>query len=105
MKKFAIAVACIALAIGATSCKKNANDPDAIDLTKYNPQDAPSCWKVTSETKGIAVTEYVWANEYTVAASAKLGLTAAKTEGVSVTYSWATASASTEKECEDLNQD
>ena len=105
MKKFAIALACIALAIGATSCKKNANDPDAIDLTKYNPQDAPSCWKVTTESKGVAVTEYVWANEYTVAAGAKLGLTAAKTEGVSVTYSWSTASATTEKECEDLNQD
>ena len=105
MKKFAIALACIALAIGATSCKKNANDPDAIDLTKYNPQDAPSCWKVTTESKGVTATTYTWANEYFVAAGAKLGLTAAQKEGVSVTYSWSTASASSEKECEDLNKD
>ena len=105
MKKFAIALACIALAIGATSCKKSANDPDAIDLPKYNPQDPAQCWEVKCTSKGVTATTYTWANEYFVAAGAKLGLTAAQKEGVSVTYSWSTVSASSEKECEDLNKD
>ena len=105
MKKLAIALACIALAFGAISCKKSANDPDSIDLTKYNPQDAPSCWAVTSESKGIKVTEYVWANEYIIAAGAKTGLTAAKAQGVSVSYSWESVSAANEEACNAKNND
>ena len=105
MKKIAIALVCIAMAFAAVSCKKSANDPDAIDLTKYNPQDAPSCWEVTSKSGGVSATEYVWANEYTVAAGAKLGLEAAKVQGVSVSYSWASVSAADENACEDKNRD
>ena len=105
MKKLVIALACVALAFGAISCKKGANDPDSIDLTKYNPQDAPSCWEVTSKSHGASATEYVWANEYTVAAGAKLGLEAAKVQGVSVSYSWASVSAADQDACNAKNAD
>lgn len=105
MKKLAIALACVALAFGAISCKKSANDPDSIDLTKYNPQDDPQCWEVKCTSKGFTATTYTWANEYFVAAGAKLGLTAAQKEGISVTYSWSTVSAANEQACEDKNVD
>lgn len=105
MKKLAIALACIALAFGAISCKKSANDPDSIDLTKYNPQDAPSCWAVTCTSNNAKATEYVWANEYLIAAGAKTGLTAAKAEGVAVSYSWEQVSAENEEACHAKNAD
>lgn len=105
MKKLVIALACVALAFGAISCKKGANDPDAIDLTKYNPQDPYSCWEFTQKTNSITITDYVWANEYIIAASAKTGLTAAQKTGVSVSYSWQQVSAANEQACEDKNKD
>ena len=50
MKKLMIAVACIAVAFATMSCSKKTNDPDSINLKDYNPQDAPSCWAVTTTT-------------------------------------------------------
>lgn len=105
MKKLVIALACVALAFGAISCKKGANDPDSIDLTKYNPQDEPSCWELTQKSNGVTITEYIWANEYIIAAGVKTGLTAAQKTGVSVSYSWQQVSAANEQACEDKNAD
>ena len=105
MKKFAIALVCIAMAFAAVSCKKGASDPDAIDLTKYNPQDAFSCWELTQKTHGTTITEYVWANEYIVAASVKSALEMNKNTGVSLSYSWQQVSAANEEACEAKNQD
>lgn len=103
MKKIAIALTCVAMAFAAMSCSKKANDPDAIDLTKYNPQDAPQCWEVVSESKGNKLTVYEWANEYTIAAEAKAELTIAQKAGTSYTVSWSTVSAENEEACEKLN--
>ncbi|MBR0296775.1 MAG: hypothetical protein IJQ95_05235 [Paludibacteraceae bacterium] len=105
MKKIAIALTCIAMAFASISCSKSANDPDSIDLTKYNPQDAPSCWEVTSKTKNFSGTVYEWANEYTIAAEAKAELEAAKLIGFSATYSWKAVSASDEKACTEKNNE
>lgn len=105
MKKIAIALTCIAMALASISCSKKANDPDSIDLTKYNPQEEPACWEVTCTSKGASATTYTWANEYLVAAGAKIGLTAAQKEGVSVSYSWSKVSAENEQACLDKNKD
>ena len=105
MKKLVIALACVALAFGAISSKKGANDPDSIDLTKYNPQDEPSCWELTQKSNGITITEYIWANEYFVAAGVKGALEMNKNTGVSLSYSWQQVSAANEQACEDKNAD
>ena len=104
MKKIAIALACIALAFGAISCKKSTSDPDAIDLTKYNPQDEFSCWVITWKLSGTTTEEYVWTNEYGAAASVKAALELGQLTGRSQSGSWEKASASDKDACEAKNK-
>ena len=105
MKKFAIALACIALAFGAISCKKSSTDPDQIDLTKYNPQDEFSCWKITWSISGTTTEEYVWTNEYGAAASVKSALEIGKIAGRAQSGSWESVSAADEEACNAKNKD
>lgn len=102
MKKFAFALTCIAIAFATLSCAKKTNDPDAINLKKYNPQDDPSCWAVTIYQGNSQATTYSWANEYTIALEIKASLE--KIGSKTVSYSWEKVKANNEQTCEAKNR-
>ena len=97
MKKLAIAFACIAMAFATMSCSKAYNDPDQIDLTKYDMNDDLSCWALTCKSGSASATEYTWTNEYFIAAGVKGALE--MLEGTGVSYSWYAVSAANEDDC------
>lgn len=103
MKKIAIALTCIAMALASISCSKKANDPDSIDLTKYDSQEAAACWAITAYQGSAEATSYTWSNEYFVAAGCKTALE--MIGGTGVSYSWKKVDAANEQACLDKNKD
>lgn len=103
MKKIAFAFVCIAMALATMSCSKKTNNPDSIDLTKYDSQEAAACWAVTAYQGSAEATTYTWSNEYFIAAGCKASLE--MVGGAGVSYSWKKVDAANEQACEDKNVD
>ena len=82
---------------------KGYNNPDQINLDKYDSNAAESCWAITCRSGAAESTEYTWSNEYWVAAGCKLALTIYA--GTDVAYSWYKVSAPNEDACNAKNPD
>ena len=78
-------------------------NPDQINLDNYDSSVAESCWAVTTYSGTASTTEYIWTNEYWLAAGVKLALEVAQAAGADVAYSWTAAAASDEADCEAKN--
>lgn len=63
-------------------------DPAQIDLSKYNAHADSACWRMAEKSYNGIAYENIWANEYDIAASAKLRLETAKVKGNAVAYTW-----------------